>query len=298
MSGVFTQLSDDIAELVVDAGRGVVRVEARRRMPASGIVWSENGVIVTAHHVVERDEDISVGLPDGGTAAAELVGRDPSIDVAVLKVEQSGLAAIKRAPADSYRTGNLVLALGRPGKQPRATLGMVNAVGDAWRTPAGGAVDSYVQTDVTMYPGFSGGPLVAPGGQVIGVNTSALIRGAAATIPVATLEKTVGQLLEHGRVQRGFLGVGAQPVRLQSGIAAESGQDTGLLIASIVEDGPADKGGLMVGDTLVALDSATLGQLDDLLSALDGDKVGRTATVKLVRAGKLIEVAVVVGERS
>ncbi|MCH7653878.1 MAG: trypsin-like peptidase domain-containing protein [Chloroflexi bacterium] len=296
MSGVFTQLSDDIAELVVDAGRGVVRVEARRRMPASGIVWSDDGVIVTAHHVVERDEDISVGLPDGGTAAAKLVGRDPSIDVAVLKAEQSGLTAVQRASADSVSAGNLVLALGRPGKDPRATLGMVNAVGDAWRTPAGGAVDSYVQTDVTMYPGFSGGPLVAPSGQVVGMNTSALIRGAAATIPVATLEKTVAQLLEHGRVLRGFLGVGAQPVGLQSSIADETGQDMGLLIASIVEDGPADKGGLLVGDTLVALDSEPLRGLDDLLGAL-GDKAGRTSTVRLVRAGQLKEISVVVGER-
>ena len=298
MAGVLTQLSDDIAELVVEAGRSVVRVEARRRMPASGVVWSSDGLIVTAHHVVERDEEISIGLPDGGTAAAKLIGRDPSIDVAVLKAELSGLVAAGRAPADSYTTGNLVVALGRPGKEPRATLGMVNAVGNAWRTPAGGAVDSYVQTDVTMYPGFSGGPLVAPSGQVIGMNTSALIRGAAATIPVATLEKTVAQLLEHGRVRRGFLGVGAQPVRLQSSIADELGQDTGLLIASIVEDGPADKGGLLVGDTLAALDSEPLRQLDDLLSALDGDKVGGTSTVKLVRAGKLMEISVVVGERS
>ncbi len=149
-----------------------------------------------------------------------------------------------------------------------------------------------------MYPGFSGGPLVAPSGQVIGMNTSALIRRTAATIPVSTLEKTVGQLLEHGRVQRGFLGVGAQPVRLQSSIADELGRDTGLLIASIVEDGPADRGGLLVGDTLVALDSKPLRQLDDLLGALDSDKVGRASTVKLVRAGNLIEISVVVGERS
>ena len=297
MSGILTQLSDDIAELVVDAGRSVVRVDARRRMPASGIVWSGEGIIVTAHHVVERDEEISIGLPDGDTAAAKLIGRDPSIDVAVLKAEQSGLTAAGRASADSYKTGNLVIALGRPGKEPRATLGMVNAVGNAWRTPDGGSVDSYVQTDVTMYPGFSGGPLVASNGQVIGMNTSALTRGTAATIPVATLEKTVAQLLEHGRVKRGFLGVGAQPVRLQSSIADESGQDTGLLIASIVEDGPADKGGLLVGDTMIALDSEPLRQLDDLLGAL-GDRTGRNSTVKLVRGGQLIEVSVVVGERS
>ena len=297
MPGILTQLSDDIAELVVDAGRSVVRVEARRRMPASGIAWSDDGVIVTAHHIVERDEEISIGLPDGSTTEAELIGRDPSVDVAVLKAKESSLAGVKRASSDSVSAGNLVLALGRPGKEPRATLGMVNAIGNAWRTPGGGAVDRYVQTDVTMYPGFSGGPLVASNGQVIGMNTSALVRGTAATIPVATLEKTVAQLLEHGRVQRGFLGVGAQPVRLQSTIADESGQDTGLLVASIVEDGPADKAGLLVGDTLVALDSEPLRQLDDLLGSL-GDKAGRNSTVKLIRGGQLIEISVVVGERS
>ena len=125
MPGVLTQLSNDIAELVVESGRSVVRVEARRRMPASGIVWSGDGVIVTAHHIVERDEEISIGLPDGGTAEAKLVGRDPSIDVAVLKAEQSGLAAAERASIDSYTTGNLVVCgpiatRARPGRAAAA----------------------------------------------------------------------------------------------------------------------------------------------------------------------------------
>lgn len=297
MAEILNQLSNDISSVVDEAGKAVVRVEARRRMPASGIIWTDDGVIVTSHHVVERDENIEVGLPDGSTASAALVGRDPSTDVAVLRADLSGLSPAGRAASNSLKVGNLALALGRPGKGVRATLGMVNAVGESWRTPAGGLVDRYIQTEVTMYPGFSGGPLVNASAEVVGMNTSGLLRGAAATIPVETLDRLVGTLLEHGKIRRAYLGVGTQPVRLQAAASADVDQETGLLVNSVEDSGPADVAGLLQGDTIVSLDGEPVRQVDDLLSLLGSDRVGKSVDVAVIRGGSPTVISVSLGER-
>ena len=209
-------------------------------MPASGIVWSSDGTIVTAHHVIERDDSIEVGLPDGGTAPATLAGRDPTTDIAVLRASAAGLAEPRWRGADSLRVGNIVLALGRPGKNVLATMGIVSALGESWRTPAGGRLDRYLQTDVVMYPGFSGGPLVDSQGSVVGLNTSALSRGAALAVPFGTLGRVVEALLSRGRIRHGYLGVGAQPARLPNSLAKELGQETGLLLVSVEAGSPAE----------------------------------------------------------
>jgi S1-C subfamily serine protease len=297
MTGILSQLSDDLAATVARGGSGVARVEARRRMPASGIIWSGDGVIVTAHHVIESDENIKVGLPDGSSVTATLAGRDPSTDIAVLRAQASGLTPAARGNAESLKVGHLVLALGRPGQEARATLGMVSAIGKAWRTPAGGNVDRYIQSNVTMYPGFSGGPMVDVDGGVLGLNTSALLRGVSATIPLPTVQHIVETLLSHGKVRRGYLGVGAQPVRLQGAAAQQLGQETGLLIISIEANSPADRNGLLVGDTIVALDGQSVRQLDDLLSLLSGDRVGKSTSIKVVRGGQVQDIAVTIGDR-
>jgi S1-C subfamily serine protease len=296
MAEVLQSLSNALADTVESAGRGVVRVEARRRLPASGIVWSADGVIVTAHHVVERDENINVGLPDGKTVSAKLAGRDPSTDIAVLRAEASGLAAVSQARLEDVKVGHLVLALGRPGEQVLSTLGIVSALGENWRASAGGQMDRFLQTDVTMYPGFSGGPLVSASGQVIGLNTSGM-RGVNLTVPIPTLRRVVEALLTHGRVKQGYLGVGVQPVRLPANLSQQLGQETGLLVASVEPDSPADKGGLLLGDTLVALESSPLRHMDDLMGLLSGDRVGRATTCRIVRGGQVQEVKVTVGER-
>jgi S1-C subfamily serine protease len=179
MSNVLINLSNELAATVESVGPGLVRVEGRRRMPATGLIWSSEGVIVTAHHVIQQDGGLKVGLPSGETVSAELVGRDPSTDLAVLRAQTGGLTPAPRAAitADSLNVGHLVLALGRPGRTVQATLGIVSALSGEWRTPAGGNMDYYVQTDVVMYPGFSGGALVNAAGEIVGLNTSALLRG-------------------------------------------------------------------------------------------------------------------------
>jgi S1-C subfamily serine protease len=298
---VLQDLSDALAATVKAAGSSVVRVEARRRLPASGIIWSSDGVIVTAYHVVERDENISVSLPDGQSVPATLVGRDPTTDLAVLRAQvptTSEAVPPTWADPDKLSVGHLVLALGRPGRTAQATLGIVSALGESWRTPAGGRIDRYLQTDVVMYPGFSGGPLVDAAGQVLGLNTSALLRGISLTVPTPTLSEVVQTLLTHGRVRRGYLGVGAQPVRLPAGLGQQLGQETALLLVSVEPGSPADQGGLLLGDTIVALDGQPIRHMDDLLALLSSDRVGETMPVRIVRGGQVQELQVVVGERT
>ena len=297
MAELLDRISEDLADIVQAAGPGIVRVEARQRLPASGMVWSQDGVIVTTHHVIERQERIRVGLPDGPAIDASLIGRDPTTDDAVLKVQASDLSPLRRADADTARVGQLVLALGRPGSAPAATLGVVSALGGPWRTHAGGSLDHYLQTDAVMYPGFSGGPLVDASGRALGINTSALLRGIAITISSSSLERIVGALLSHGRIKRGYLGIGTQPARLPERLHEEVGQETGLLVVSVEPDSPADAAGLMLGDALVGLDGRPVRQVDDLLSRLDGDLIGRSAAARIVRGGQVQELSVVVGER-
>jgi len=301
MTKVLRDLSDALATTVETAGVGVVRVEARQRLAASGIVWSADGVVVTAHHVVEQEENITLGLPGGSSVAASLVGRDPTTDLAVLRAEggqAAGLAAATWAGAETVRVGHLVLGLGRPGRSVQATLGIVSALGESWRTPAGGRVEPYLQTDLVMYPGFSGGPLVDSAGRVLGVNTSALLRGVSLAVPTPTVRQVVETLLAHGRVRRGYLGVGAQAVRLPEALAQQLGQETALLLMSVEPDSPAAHGGLMLGDTIVAFDGQPVRHMDDLLALLSGDRVGSSSPVRLVRGGQVQDLTVIVGEHS
>ena len=297
MVEVLPGLSDALAETVDMAGSRVVRVEGRRRLPASGVVWSPDGVVVTAHHVVEQDDNISVGLPDGQTVTAALVGRDPTTDVAVLRTQSNGLTAPTWAESDSVRVGHLVLALGRPGQNVKATLCIVSALGNRNRhTPAGGWVGQYLQTDVVMYPGFSGGPLVDAAGQFVGLNTSALLRGISMTVPGATLSRVVEKLLAHGRIRRGYLGIGTQPVRLPSALAQELSQEIGLMLVAVEPDSPAESHGLLLGDTVVSLDGQQVRSVDELLALLSDERIGKDVSVRIVRSGAVQETAVTVGE--
>lgn len=297
MSQNLRQLSDDLATAVETAGASVVRVDARRRLPASGIVWAD-GVIVTSNHGVERDENITIGLPGGDTTSATLIGRDPSTDVAVLRVNGAALTAATWVETTSVRVGQLALALGRPGRGIQTTLGVVSALGESWRTSAGGHVDRYVQTDVTMYPGYSGGPLADVEGRIIGMNSSHLARGVSLTLPTATIRRIVEALVTHGRVRRGFLGIKAQPVRLPEAIATEAGQETGLLLAAVESGSPADQSGLLLGDTLLSFDGQPVRHMDDLLAALSGERAGQSVEARILRGGQLQTVTVTIGEHS
>jgi S1-C subfamily serine protease len=276
----------------------VVRVEARRRLPATGIVWSADGFIITAHHVVTTQEGIRVGLADGRTVDARLVGRDPTTDLALLQVQEQGLVPPAWANADGadLGVGQLVVALGRTGRAVRAALGVMSALGGAWRSPGGGRIDRSLHLDIVMYPGFSGGPLVNAAGQVVGLNTSALLRNMNVAIPVATLNRVGAMLRDHGRIRRGYLGVSTQPVRLPANIVAQVSQETGLLLTAVVSGSPAEQGGLILGDTLISLDGTGMRQHDDLVAFMAHDCIGKTISVQLLRGGQIQALQVVIGE--
>lgn len=295
MTEALQTLSQSMAGLVEQSDPKVVRVDARQRLPGSGVIWSADGLIVTSHHVVEREDQIQIGLADGRTVNATLVGRDPGADLAVLRADASGLAAATWVDAAELKVGHLLLALGRPGNRIQATLGIASAVGGQWRTPTGGEIDHYLQTDVVMYPGFSGGPLVAADGRFAGVNTSALVRGVSLAIPSATIRKSVETILTHGHMPRGYLGIGVQPVRLADALQPAVGQETGLIVMSVDNNSPAAQAGVVQGDVLVKLDGTPVRHIDELQVLLSGERVGKSVETQVVRAGQLQTLALTIG---
>jgi S1-C subfamily serine protease len=293
-----TRFSDGLAAAVEAASPSVVRVDARRRWPGSGIVWAAEGVVVTADHIIEREEHIEVGLPDGTRRPASLVGRDPTTDLAVIRTQASGLTAPTWADPDGLRVGHVLLALGRPGQSVRAAFGILSALGETWRAPAGGDIDRYIQVDLRLPPGFSGGPLADTSGRVRGLATSGLLREAGVAVPWPTLRRVVDTLLAYGRVRRGYLGVRAHPVRLPDALAQQSGQDVGLVVIAVEPGSPAESGGLLLGDVLLTVGGQPVLRLDDLMAALRADRVGATLPVRIARGGQIEERRVVVGERA
>jgi S1-C subfamily serine protease len=287
--------SDSLADAVAAASPSIVSVDARRRFAASGIAWSE-GVVVTADHVIQRDDRVRVTDHEGNVREATIAGRDAAADVAVIRVPGNLLKTATRGGAP--RTGHLVLALGRPGSGGvQASLGVVSSVGTSWRTAHGTRVEGYLRSDTTFYPGFSGGPLVDASGALLGMNTSQLGPGGI-TIPVAALEPIVNALLAGGRLKRGYLGVNTQRVRLTGAIEQAAGQDRGLLIVGVEADSPAERGGLLVGDIIVRVGEEQIRGMESLQAALGGESVGQARNVTVVRGGALHALSVTLGERA
>jgi len=293
-------LSDQLADAAASAGESIVAVHARPRLPSTGIHW-QDGVIVTTDGTVRRDGDITVTLPDGQSLPATLAGRDRRTDLAVLRVAAGSLPTARLGDPAALRPGHLVLALARLREgAPRVSFGAVSAVGGRWRCWKGGELDRLLQSNLTLYPGFGGGPLVDSAGQIHGINSGGLSRAFATTIPVETVNRTVRQLLERGYVARGWLGAAMQPVRFNPAAQRRLGLegDSGLVILSVEPDGPAASAGLLVGDVIVKLGGRPIEDVDALVDALGAtDVVGRTFDLDLVRGGERVKADVQIGER-
>lgn len=295
---VLVELSDALADAAERAGRSTVLVNARRRMPASGIIFTTD-LVLTAEHVIEREEDLSVIGADGAEIKAKLAGRDAGTDLALLKLERAAdtVAEITKSPA---RLGQIALALARPSPDGiEASLGTVSAIGGPTRTGRGGMLERYIRTDSISYPGFSGGPLVAADGTILGLNTSGLSNGPAITIPADIAWKIAETLAQHGQIKRGYLGIRSQTVDVPS-----SSQDTlhrkqsrGLLVISVEDHSPASKGGLIVGDILMAVDEHPVLHHDELFTRLNGSVVGKSTPIEILRGGQPQTLNIVIGER-
>jgi S1-C subfamily serine protease len=288
-------LSNELAGAVERIAPSIVAVHARRRLPSTGIHWRP-GVVVTAEHTVRAEDGLTVETGDGRSHAATLVGRDPGTDLAVLMATGLDGSPAPRGDDGALRVGHMVLALGYG---PRASWGVISALGPRWRTWRGGEIDRLVRLDLVLYPGFSGGPLIDAAGHVVGVNTSGLARDSRLAIPVTTVGRVVDELLRQGHVSRGYLGIGMQPVRLPDGLRAALGLpgDGGLIVVTVEPDGPAARAGLLLGDVLVALDGVPTADLDDVQGRLGGDRIGAAVTALVVRAGARAEARITVGER-
>jgi S1-C subfamily serine protease len=297
-NNVLVELSDALADAAETAGKATVLVNARRRMPASGIVYAAD-LILTAEHVVEREEDIKVILADGAEVPARLAGRDAGSDLAVLKLDRSA-ATVAEATKSPARLGQIALALGRPTPDGiEASLGTVSAIGGPIRTGRGGMLERYIRTDSISYPGFSGGPLVAADGTILGLNTSGLANGAAVTVPADIAWRIADTLLKHGRIRRGYLGIRSQSVEIPetSQKALQREQANGLLIVGVENGSPAAKGGLIVGDILVGVAGGPVLHHDELFSRLNGEVVGKSTPIDILRGGQPQTVNVLIGEK-
>ncbi len=277
-------LSNDLASVVERVANGVVAVEARARIGSSGF-FIRPDLILTADHALDSDE-IEIVRADGETEQATIAGRDPSTDLALLRVKNAG-APLEFAPPDALRVGAIVLAVARDDDGDlAATMGVISALGGAWRTWHGGEIDRFVRPDLSLYPRFSGSPLVDVNGRVIGLNTGGLSRRQTLTVPAATIERVVDALLTRGgRIPRGYLGVALQGVQ------------GGVIVLGVEPGSPADRGGLIVGDIIAAIGGTAAEDADDVHAQLGAGTVGKQLAIDVRRGGSPHQVIVTVGER-
>ncbi|HWE51718.1 MAG TPA: S1C family serine protease [Bryobacteraceae bacterium] len=298
MEQILAGYSQTIADLVGQAGRWAVAVEARHRMGSSGILWKPD-VIVTADHAIRRDQEIPVTLPDGNRVTADVAGRDPGTDLAVLRLKTPAVASGELATSSVLpRTGEIVIAVGRHQPGLLALTGIVSTAGGPWKTWRGGHIDSLLRLDVAAYARSSGSAVIDSAGNFIGMLTGGLTRTAPLAIPVATIERVASELIAHGRIARGYLGVGLQQIPLPEAFAKALNREqrTAVIVLSVEPGGPADTAGIVLGDVIAGIAGHPVTDLDDVQSALRGS-IGRELSVMVVRGGVASELRATIAER-
>jgi S1-C subfamily serine protease len=287
-------LSTHLTELAERAGKAVVGVRSHGRPTASGFAWKDDAV-VTASDALEADDDLSLTLGDGSIVGAELAGRDPTTDIAVLRVKDT---ALQPAPAAStgVRVGQLALALGRGKEGSIASLGMVAAAAGPWQSMRGGSIDSLLRIDLRLDPRAEGGLVVDADGRLVGMPVFGP-RRRTLVIPMATIERVAPKLLAEGRIRRGYLGIGLQSIRLDEALAQANGLPgrRGIMVISLDPSGPARAGGVHVGDIIVGVDGETVAGMRGLHARLTPESVGKAAVLKVVRAGQVATANVTIG---
>jgi S1-C subfamily serine protease len=299
MSSELIELSNALAQATDRAAASVVAVHTEARGSSSGIVWRP-GVIVTSEHALRRDEDIQVTLTDGRVVPATLAGRDASTDIAILKCAEATSAPAEFGDAATLKAGSLTLVVGRTRQSgPVAALGVVSLVAAGRRTWAGAPLAPYLRLDVGLQPTAVGGAVIDAHGHVVGLATPRFARFGAIAIPAATINKIAYTLLKEGRIPRGYLGVGLQPVRLPSELleTLQRTEKTAAMIMEVFPDGPAHKAGMVIGDILISVAGHSVTRLEDVQSHLTGDAIGKALPLKFIRGGLIQEGSIVVEKR-
>jgi S1-C subfamily serine protease len=299
MSAELIELSNALAQYTEHAATSIVAVHTETRGSSSGVVWRA-GVVVTAEHALRRDEEIHLTLLDGHVVPATLVGRDPSTDIAVLKCAEAGTPIDEFGDVASLRPGSLTLVVGRTrASGPVAGLAVVSLVATERRTWTGASLTPYVRLDVALQPTAAGGAVIDAHGRAVGVATPRFARFGATAIPVPTVNRVVDTLLQKGRIPRGYLGMGLQPIRLPDALrqSLQRNESTAAIVLEVEPNGPADKAGIVIGDILVSLAERAVTRLEDVHSQLQGEAIAKPLVLKFVRGGAVQETDIVVGER-
>jgi S1-C subfamily serine protease len=303
-------MSPHLPDAVARVARSVLAVSVARRGAAhwfggrgiaTGCAWRD-GVVTAQAHAVWRASRVRVLLPDGESAEADVKGVDGGTDLAALALDGSpALTIIERSAERERRAGEFVFAVARDASGlASASFGHIGATAGAWRSWRGARIDQLIRLDGGLYPGFSGAPVADAAGHAIGIATAALSRLHGIVLPAATVDRVVTQLLAHGRVAHGYLGLALQPVQLPDAQAAalDIAPGGGLLVTSVADDGPAADAGVLLGDVLVELGGARVQSIDALRDALGGDRIGARLPAVLVRGGQRLELTIQVGERA
>jgi S1-C subfamily serine protease len=299
MSQELIELSNELAQLTDRAATSVVAVHTETRGSSSGVVW-RSGVIVTSEHALRRDEEIQVTLPNSRVVSATLAGRDPSTDIAVLNCAEANNAVAEASDVSTLKPGSLALVVGRTrASGPVATLGVVSLVVPDRRTWTGGSLAPYIRLDVGLQPTAIGGAVISAHGDTIGLATPRFSRFGAIAVPASAINKIADTLLKKGRIPRGYLGVGLQPVSLPDTLreSLQRKEKTAAIVLEIQPDGPADKAGIVIGDILVSLAGHPVARPGDVQAILAGDAIGKSLVLKFIRGGSVQEGSIVVAER-
>jgi S1-C subfamily serine protease len=269
-----------------------------RRGGGSGFIFTPDGLVITNSHVVHDANRIEVTLADGRRVPASTIGDDPATDIAVIRMDAPNLVAATLGDSQQLRVGQLVIAIGNPyGFQSTVTAGVVSALGRSLRSYSGRLIDDVVQTDASLNPGNSGGPLVASDGRVVGVNTATILpaQGICFAIGINTAKFVASRLLQAGRIRRSYMGVSAQTVPIHRRLVRfyDLPRESGVVVLSVEDPSPAQTSGLREGDVIVALDGQAVAGVDDLHRVLTDARVGVRSTMTVLRRTEKLELSVV-----
>lgn len=290
-------ISNHVANLLDGIAPRLVTIHGRKRGTSSGFLWRP-GLVITAEEALEFDEDVAITRPDGSQATGSLVGRDPSTDIALLRIDEQPLEEIAFSPTDSLRAGHLILAAGRQPEGLSAALGIVSLAGGAWRSLRGGHIDRRIHLDLRLNFQSEGGIALDTNGRIIGMTVLGP-RGRVLVIPSETIERVAPQLLEKGCVARGYLGLGLQPVRIDKAAADAAGlaEPRGLIVISVDQDGPGHSAGIRQGDILIRWNADAVPSVRHVYRLLGPESVGQSVDLGIVRAGEHMTLAVEIRER-